>query len=578
MLGRLTAAALVLAACSDRKAAPAPPPPETGVVDEARAHPDYPTPRRAGTEDLFLVEEPDRGPLVTAIDLPDRATLTFTEHAHCEIDHTTVVCGKARAASLDLARVRVGAANGRPVLVEWMRGDHVDETVVLAYDAAGAVTQLAHLDAAGVLGWARTFTDGGTRYGSRLRDGGNGLDGCGAKALTLDAGRVVSATCLQWGGEPMRDTAGVVTEVFERDADGFVTAVVRRDYQDAPAIGQQDGVHQILYRRDAHGRVVEEHYLGVDGTPVGAVDRGGCFATRHEYAKNLRHWTICLDVADERMADEDGVAIIETSYDAGGCEISQRYLDPRGKATGVDGLHEVRREVNARCEETARRCLDRAGARVACGPAEPAEYRYTLDDRGYTIATTFVAEDGGRGVDPDYGAGELRRTVDDLGRETEESCFAWDGAAIECAETGYHRAVTTYDAAGRPVEERFFDTTGASASNLGAVIRRMTYDSYDHTIELQDLDADGQLLEVEGAAIRRNYYDDRHQLFGVALLDARGAPANYTSCYAGVDCPDRAWHAVRLRRAGDGTVVENLYFDSAGQLIETVDCARRACF
>jgi len=92
-------ALLAIASCRDGKSAVQPPPqqpPPAGASAEARAetrraepelrpHPDYPTPALAGTQELFLLEEPPRGPHVTDVKLPDRSQLKFTDHAYCEL-------------------------------------------------------------------------------------------------------------------------------------------------------------------------------------------------------------------------------------------------------------------------------------------------------------------------------------------------------------------------------------------------------------------------------------------------------------------------------------------------------------
>src|SRR5678816_4092636 len=90
---------IVAAGCRGaRKTEPHEPPqpltPET--ANERRPDPDYPTAAMAGTEELFLIEEPPRGPHVTNVRLPDRSRLRFSEHAHCELAPARLVCAPTR--------------------------------------------------------------------------------------------------------------------------------------------------------------------------------------------------------------------------------------------------------------------------------------------------------------------------------------------------------------------------------------------------------------------------------------------------------------------------------------------------
>src|SRR5262249_49588217 len=94
---------LAFAACRGGKVdvpSPEPGPPPAAVrgepASERRPDPAYPTARAAGTEELFLLEEPPRGPHVTDVKLPDRSQLKFTEHTFCELTQNRLVCSAAR--------------------------------------------------------------------------------------------------------------------------------------------------------------------------------------------------------------------------------------------------------------------------------------------------------------------------------------------------------------------------------------------------------------------------------------------------------------------------------------------------
>lgn len=545
------------------------------------AHQNFPTPRRAGTEDLFFVEEPVRGPHVTKLAMPDRKTLAFELRAYCEIDELTVVCGKPAAAARDLASVSVGKHQGRPVLIEWKAGTHVEQTVVMSYNAAGDLERMARLDVTGTIDWVRTYAPAGKRYTARELNGRNALPGCGSIDLTIDNGRVTGRTCLRWLGDEMRDTNGVVTTTYERDVDGFVVVEQRLGFGGRLVAGQRDFVHRIETARDDRGRPTKNRFLAVAGHPVGSADSYGCHGADYHYERNQESRRRCLDDAGRVAPDEDGVAVIVTDRDREGCAVANRYLDAGGQPTTRDGIHELRDAYDVRCQEVSNACLGLGGAKVACGPGQPAEYRYIRDAHGRVTSTTYLDEAGSRTGDPSYGASELRQTYDDLGNRLEEACFDASGFGMDCGNTGFHRKVDVYDPNGRAIEERFYAGDGSAATNMGTVVRKYVYDNYDHLSESQDYDASGQLFEVQGMAIKRNYYDDSHRLFGIVLLDARGKPSMYSSCYTGVYCPGNAtipWHAVRLVRSPMGRIISNEYFDTDGQLIEAVDCKQLQCW
>src|SRR5262245_57463198 len=102
MRHRMVALALALVACrgggsskSEPRERTPTPAPET-QTQALRPDSEYPTPAMSGTEELFLIEEPPRGPHVTNVRVPDRSQLRFAEHAYCEVGPTRLACSPAR--------------------------------------------------------------------------------------------------------------------------------------------------------------------------------------------------------------------------------------------------------------------------------------------------------------------------------------------------------------------------------------------------------------------------------------------------------------------------------------------------
>jgi hypothetical protein len=542
---------------------------------------DYPTPALAGTDDLFLRGEPLRGPHLTNVALPNRRELRFTEHAFCELTVTRLACGAPRPRSgVASRRWNVGRnAAERAVLAEELGPTGtVMQTVFFDWNAGGRLTRLVSLDAHGVLAWARTFSPPGERYFERNLAGANGLPGCGMLAVKTDGhNRVQETDCLQWNGNPMRDTNGVAITLYRTNGDGFVVEETRLTLDRKPLAGH-DGVHRVVYQRADSGRVEAELYYDLVGKPViSAVD--GCSGRRHEYDdRGVETRNTCLGKDGEPARREDGVAVTVLQANDAGCLIGQRYLDREGKPTHIHGVYGTNQTVGALCEELASTCIDNQGDPVACGPKEPATFEYERDDKGRVVWMRHRDPDGDPGHDSEYEVFALREEWDALGNLVRKSCWGASGEPVECDHTGYHAEKLRYDDVGRTREVRYFSIEGELASNLGVAIRRYVYDNYDHIHEIDGFDADGNPVETLGMAAQRRLYDSAHRLFAMLLFDREGRPARYTGCFVGRDCPTRDWHAVRLFRGPNGRVTKNEYFDTEGQLIDTMDCDSHRCW
>ena len=550
---------------------PAPRQPITSPLPEVGPHPDYPTPVAAGTDKIFLLEEPDRGP-PAPLDfvIPPNDSLTWTGHAHCAPSATTITCAGSRAKRL--AGWRIGR-KGTDLVVAESRYDDVVQATHVYVMAEGATTQRLTFDEYGRLESALLFASP-TRYSGRERNGANALAGCGYMGVELGpGGRLDVVRCLQWLGEPMRDTRGVATTKYRRDPRGFVVAELRLGLDGAP-IAASDGIHELRYELDPDGRVLVERYRGVDGKPVASTK--GCHGRRTEYdAGGQVARTSCLGADDKPSNDTTGASARQFTYDERGCRISMRIHAAAGSAKPQG--HGADYVVDDHCAITSHTCVNAAGDRMLCGTGDPARYDYKRDAAGHASSTQHYAVDGTPDEDPVYGVFEVRRELDDLGNETSRACFDANAKPVTCGRLGFHRDRAVHDAAGRESVRTFFDERGAPALNLAAASRRFRYDNYDHSFEATGYDAAGTLVESYGVATRRDLYDAAHRRFAVVVLDKAGKPARYTGCYAGHTCP-ASWHAVRIVRRGDGTPEKNQFFDFAGQLVKTMDCKKVRCF
>jgi hypothetical protein len=546
----------------------------TSPLPEAGPHPDYPTPVAAGTDKIFLLEDPDRGAKVAVTyELPPRGSLVWTSHTHCEPDVADIACstGGGGFASWRVAR-------GKEVIVaSAVRGTRAHETYVYVRKPDGTPMRRVELDVTGRVVEMLTFT-AANRYSARTPTGANGLAGCGFIAIERDKqGRTAKRSCLQWLGEPMRDTNGVAAARHVHDARGFLTET-HHEGLDGKPIANTGGITSLRFELDANGRRVVTRYRDAAGQPVAATS--GCHGLRLAYdTRGLPESTTCLDAADRPKLGSTGVATYRHRNDARGCKVATRHLGADGKPV-IDrtNTHGFDLEVDAQCHETARTCINIVEQPLACGVGRPARTVDKLDAHGRVLSRKHYTADGKPGGDPTYQVFELRSQYDAAGNEIGGSCYDAAGKAIECARTGLHATKRMFDDAGRVIEERFFDPAGAPTTNIGTAIRRFRYDNYDHLYEATSHDVDGNLEESLGMTTRRDLYDTAHRHFAILLLDRAGKPARYTGCYTGVTCPKQPWHAVRLVRGPDGAVNQNQFFDAAGQLLQTVDCRVTSCF
>ncbi len=541
-------------------------------LPERGPHPDYPTPVAAGTGDLFVLEEPDRGP-AAPIDfpLPGTVGLAWSSHANCEAGAETVTCSKAKRHPGEVSWWHVGRRGKTFVVAEHRRGDAIDETYVYVQNDTVPRRRI-RFDAYNQVESALLFSSP-TQYSKRLRSGANGLDGCGSIAVELDAAHVVTEErCLQWSGKPMRDTDGVAVRKYKLDAQGFVVEETRFGVDGKPVEGI-DGVHTIRYELDDDGRVEVKRFDGVDGQPT--ANNHGCHGYRTTRdARGVVVKRTCIGSDGKPSNDTGGISSDVYTYDEAGCQVTHRLL-AIGHPPKDPGSDDV---VDGRCAIMVHTCVGPGGNRRKCGPGEPARYDYKRDADGYVTSVSSYKPDGTPGEHPDWHAFEVRYQYDDRGRAVATSCHGTDGQPVLCGTMGYSSNRATYDDAGRMLEERFFDIHGNPTTNVGATYRTFVYDNYDHVSERRALDGAHEPVESLGMAVRRNLYDADHRLFGVVLLDKAGKPARYNGCYSGVTCPRGTWHAMRILRHRDGSVDTNEFFDAAGQLIHTVDCSKSRCF
>jgi hypothetical protein len=539
-------------------------------------HPDYPTAALAGTDQLFTMAEPPRGPKAP-IGMAIPRGLAWTTHEHCVADITGPVCSPAVTDVDGLWSWRVGKRGAERVVAEERRGTHVERTFVYTLRPGGTPVSRVRFDAYRRVEAALLFK-GTDRYSGRKRNGANALDGCGFLSYKLDASRrAEELACRQWQGDPMLDTEGVARTRLVRDAAGFVVEELRFDLAGKP-VAIASGVHKTLTTRDAAGRPTLERYRGVDDRPVASTQ--GCHGRRIERdGRGSVTRRVCLDAADQPTAQPSGVSAEVYRVDPDGCRIGVRHLSLRGTpAAGHDLVHAMDHEVDERCAITSRLCRGLDDRPRPCTPGGPARYVTRHDGAGNAVSIKHYDPSGAPGRDPAFHTFELRRTYDRLGNQLSQACHDAAGGKLGCPNTDFHAIRSTYDDAGREVSQTYRDEDDRPTDNYGSYKRTYKHDNYDHLIETLNHDETGALTEAYGVAIRKELYDAAHRRFGILLYDRAGQPSHNPGCYTGATCPGRPWHAVRIVRRTDGSVEKNLFFDAGKKLIDIKFCSSTPCF
>ena len=537
--------------------------------------PDFPTPHAAGTEKLFTLEEPDRGPRApTKFVLPPRSSLQWTDGMYCEDDVVQPACVKTP--DTDLVRWRVGRSPGL-VVAERVQQNQVFQTFIYERDQGGAPTRQVELDAYGSVTSSRMFTSGG-KFTEREPNGANALHGCGFMQYELDdKGFSTRVNCMQWSGAAMHDTHNVGGHRYKRDANGFVV-VDDNLGTDGFDVVDDTGVHQVQYDRKI--RVVGVRFT--DNGKLAVKSTTGCYGEKRDYdAKGLLVAETCVDAGGKPMVRVAGFAVTRNEYSNLGCRLSEKYFGTDGVSPAVTpkNVHGRSYVRDGHCAKLVENCLGTEDRLIECGFGEPAKIAYTRDGKGQDLTEKHYTENNEPSRDVTYETFELRYTWDQVANVLSIACYNDAAQPEECSRMGFHAIRSAYDDAGHEIEQRFFDQANQATTNLGAAIRKFRYDNYDHLSETRNFNAASEPFEISGYAVRRDIYDVSHHHAGFLLFDKRDQPSRYGACIAGASCPvGKLWHAVRIIRRGDFSVEKNEFFDENRQQIQSYVCATAKCF
>lgn len=376
------------------------------------------------------------------------------------------------------------------------------------------------------------------------------------------------------------------------DANGYVTQLLyggqmNERYCDI------NGIYGRAYKRDDKGRVIEEMYLGANGS-IKATKKGLAYR-RHTYDKNDLWTETHYYAADGTTgADENGTPRVIILYDKYGNRIGEDYVDDNGN-------YVIRTDMNA------------------CGA------RYELNEHGLMITHYYIGTDGR----PCYGSeGYVKAVYEyDSNGFVSSSTLYDDQDSITTNTSGWAITKVTCDTKGNPLLVRYFNRNGDGVyrvdeegagfqreyDSLGNVILEylldpqgtpmmqdagksgvsVEYNEYNRPVRYTNLDVNGAPIEdIDGVGVMTMEYDRMGNIVCFGQYDASGTKRvnSKSSGYSFVkhtfsdtgDCTETAYydaegklcsnyqnHYARIVRTYNdrGDVIKERYFDTAGQLM-----------
>ncbi len=381
--------------------------------------------------------------------------------------------------------------------------------------------------------------------------------------------------------------------LLEYDKNGYVSKVQYAGFQNV-LVGDKHGIFGRSYVRDDKGRVLEEHYLGSDGTPKAT--KWGMGIKKFYYDKE-DNWVRSEYLTIDQKAsydDADGIAVYTLEYDKYGnvilalhCESNGELMLPKkhhisGVAYTYDNKGFITQRMFLGLDKKP--CFVQnagfAGYRTECDKNGFFSKQTYLDPNG-TICTasngyavqTFLNDEKGNQleswtfdeknklVETTEGYAGYKAQYDSLGNivkfiaygPDKKPCIKKDATAgyqVEYTELGKVSKITNLGTDMKPCKD-----------NDGVAIWTAEYDKRGNRTKLSFYDATGEKLQLsnEGVAGWRSVYDENGNETERSFFNIQNKPCLVNGGYA-------KWIAKYDDR---GNKTECTYYDVAGKPIIT---------
>lgn len=288
------------------------------------------------------------------------------------------------------------------------------------------------------------------------------------------------------------------------------------------------GIFGRSYVYDKDGRVIEERYLGKDGSPKST--QFGLGKKKFTYDDNGNLVRIMyLTVDDKPSSDGNNCPVVDLTYDKWGNRLSERYSD-------IDGNPMLRKDNHT------------------------AGYQYQYNDKGQCIKLNFIGIDGGltyvngaSGYVADYDNNGYQLKLTYIDNDGSPALFNQDGIACSSLETDNNET-------GNVIEYRILDTKGNLIDTSSFARKSCSYDSIGNLLVETYLDENGNpcIPAKLGYAGMKLDYNPQGRLKKLTYLDKNNSP---------ITLPDLHYCYFTLDYDVRGNVTKRSFFDKEGKPI-----------
>lgn len=315
--------------------------------------------------------------------------------------------------------------------------------------------------------------------------------------------------------------------ILDFDENGYLINVQYAGFGNV-LVPDGQGIFGRSFVRDNEGRVLEERFLGKDGSPKAT--QFGLGKKKFSYDENGKLARIVyLTVDDKPSSDGNNCPVVDIAYDKWGNRLSERYYD-------MDGNPTLRKDSHS------------------------AGFLYEYNDKGQCVKLCFIGIDGGpayvngaSGYVAEYDDNGYRKIITYIDYEGNKAVYTEDGTAFSSVETDN-------DQTGNVVEFRLLDTKGKLIETSSFSRKACSYDSVGNLLVETYLNENGNpcVPPKYGYASSKLDYNPQGRVCKLTYLDGDNNPITLPDvhyCYSTIEYDVR------------GNISKRSFFDKDGKLI-----------
>ena len=318
-----------------------------------------------------------------------------------------------------------------------------------------------------------------------------------------------------------KDVGRISRYLLAYDENGYVKRLQYAGFQNV-LVSDADGLFGREYVVDEKGRIIEERFLGHDGTPK--ANKVGLAIKKFEYNQKDDWSKVTYYAANgEFSSDGNGCPVVVIDNDQWGNRIKETYYDGEGnlalrKDIKVAGFTYIRNDEGYRIVQSV--------FGIDATPCYWGDFGFSsmvseYDDNGYLAKTMYKDMDDNLVTHRD-GNAILVLKNDERGNILERKFFDVNHQICESIY-GVAKIVYEYDLLGNQTSEFYFDANDSlSLSSGGYAGLRMKYNIKNKLIEWSYHCADYQPCAVNGFYVVKYDYDPRENEIKRSFFSADG--------------------------------------------------------